>query len=215
MIENEILKIIKNCDDKLPSENELAIKFNVSRFTIRKILNQFYEMGFCYSIKGKGWFKVNEKSKIPIIPNINDSFNVKMNELGYKIENDVICTKYVKNIFFDNYDGNVFEFSILIYVDGIACVKQSTFIKEEYMNDDIYNKLSIDEHYKKLKLNKLQINNIKLHSRIAIDDEIKIVNGYKFIPILILEYDTIQDNQVIDFTRIMYNSNLFYFKISL
>ncbi|KMY59097.1 trehalose operon transcriptional repressor, partial [Geobacillus stearothermophilus] len=40
--------------DKLPSENELAVRYGTSRETIRKALNLLSEHGYIQKMKGKG-----------------------------------------------------------------------------------------------------------------------------------------------------------------
>lgn len=49
--------------NKLPSENELAIKYQCSRLTARKALQSLVEQGIILSKKGKGYFVSNNKSK--------------------------------------------------------------------------------------------------------------------------------------------------------
>ncbi|QNK56126.1 GntR family transcriptional regulator [Paenibacillus sp. PAMC21692] len=49
-------------EEKLPSENELAEKFGVSRITIKKALDGLVEEGIVYRIQGKGSF-VSENGK--------------------------------------------------------------------------------------------------------------------------------------------------------
>jgi GntR family transcriptional regulator of arabinose operon len=49
-------------DERLPSENELAEQFRVSRITIKKALDQLVEEGVVYRIQGKGSF-VSENGK--------------------------------------------------------------------------------------------------------------------------------------------------------
>lgn len=43
-------------NEKIPSENELSTKFNVSRITIKKALEDLVEQGIIYRIQGKGSF---------------------------------------------------------------------------------------------------------------------------------------------------------------
>ncbi|WP_274362886.1 GntR family transcriptional regulator [Paenibacillus thermotolerans] len=49
-------------NDKIPSENELAAEFNVSRITIKNALKQLVEEGLIYRIQGKGSFVSPKKS---------------------------------------------------------------------------------------------------------------------------------------------------------
>lgn len=46
----------KKADQKIPSENELAERFNVSRITVKKALDTLVEDGMIYRIQGKGSF---------------------------------------------------------------------------------------------------------------------------------------------------------------
>jgi len=43
-------------DDRLPSENELAAQFNVSRITVKNALSELTEKGLIYRVQGKGSF---------------------------------------------------------------------------------------------------------------------------------------------------------------
>ena len=60
-------------DAKIPSENALCEEFNVSRHTIRTVLNRFYAMGLIETIPGDGTYlrspsgSLFSKSIIPIV----------------------------------------------------------------------------------------------------------------------------------------------------
>jgi DNA-binding GntR family transcriptional regulator len=41
---------------KLPSENQIAVKFNTSRITAKRALTELQEEGYIYRIQGKGSF---------------------------------------------------------------------------------------------------------------------------------------------------------------
>ncbi|MCZ8511643.1 GntR family transcriptional regulator [Paenibacillus filicis] len=54
-------------NEKIPSENELAAKFNVSRITIKNALLQLIEEGLIYRIQGKGTFiSANKQGEPPV-----------------------------------------------------------------------------------------------------------------------------------------------------
>ena len=67
---------------KLPSEKNLAEKLNISRTTLRKVLETLKEEGFIESLKGSGWFVCNKNilRYIPIIISSDDS-NYRKNEI--------------------------------------------------------------------------------------------------------------------------------------
>lgn len=53
--------------DKIPSENELAEQFNVSRITVKNALNGFVNQGLIYRIQGKGSF-IADNAALPLMP---------------------------------------------------------------------------------------------------------------------------------------------------
>jgi GntR family transcriptional regulator len=50
--------------ERLPSENELAAKFNVSRLTVRQAISQLAQQGFLNSRRGEGTFVTNNDKLI-------------------------------------------------------------------------------------------------------------------------------------------------------
>ena len=72
------------CNDKLPSEKELMVEFNVSRDTIRKSLNMLEQNGYIQKTKGKGSFVLDiNKFDFPVSGVV--SFKEIASELGLKI----------------------------------------------------------------------------------------------------------------------------------
>ena len=63
-IRNWILSKEFNPGDKIPSENELADKFNVSRLTVRQAISQLMQEGFLFTKKGEGTFVTDDKKLI-------------------------------------------------------------------------------------------------------------------------------------------------------
>ncbi len=53
-----------NLGEKIPSENELAAKFNVSRLTIRQAISQLTQEGFLRSKRGEGTFVTDNENLI-------------------------------------------------------------------------------------------------------------------------------------------------------
>ncbi|HZG74567.1 MAG TPA: GntR family transcriptional regulator [Paenibacillus sp.] len=51
-----------NAGDRLPSENDLATRFNVSRITIKKAMDRLEEEGVAYRMQGKGSFVADARS---------------------------------------------------------------------------------------------------------------------------------------------------------
>src|SRR5699024_2353602 len=71
-IYNDIMDSIENKNikpgEKLPSENELMEKYNVSRHTIRKSLDLLEGNGYIHKIKGMGTYVLDvDKLDFPIV----------------------------------------------------------------------------------------------------------------------------------------------------
>lgn len=66
-VRNNIRQSVWQSNDKIPSENELAAKFNVSRITIKNALQELIEAGLIYRIQGKGSFVSKNGSGEPLV----------------------------------------------------------------------------------------------------------------------------------------------------
>ena len=91
-IYNSIVSKIENkeyqCNDKLPSEKELMVEFNVSRDTIRKSLNMLEQNGYIQKTKGKGSFVLDiNKFDFPVSGVV--SFKEIASKLGRDVETKV------------------------------------------------------------------------------------------------------------------------------
>lgn len=73
-------------NDRVPSENELAELLNVPRMVVRKGYERLQEMGYLYSLQGKGSFVRDRRTQIPLALRGDESFSSKMKELGMNYE---------------------------------------------------------------------------------------------------------------------------------
>ncbi|MFC5700174.1 GntR family transcriptional regulator [Cohnella faecalis] len=85
-------------DDKLPSENEFAERFKVPRMTVRKAYLRLQELGYAYSMQGKGNFVKDRHQRIPLALSSRESFSRKMKDLGFDYES--------RNLFCDQIETN-------------------------------------------------------------------------------------------------------------
>lgn len=83
--------------EKMPSENQLAVRFGVTRPEIRKAYERLKEMGYIYSMQGYGSFFSGKKEKIHLTMNDCLSFTEKMNCLGLHFETENIGLQLVKD----------------------------------------------------------------------------------------------------------------------
>lgn len=76
-------------DQKIPTENETAVKYGVSRNEVRVVYKKLKEMGYIYSIRGCGSFFGGKRIKIPLAMGKGIGFSLKIKEMGldYRTEN--------------------------------------------------------------------------------------------------------------------------------
>ena len=123
-IENYYINLIEqnkvSAGEQLPSENEIAAFFNVSRHTVRQALNYLVQEGWIYKERGKGSFfsnkRENEKKKNVavlttyisdyIFPRIISGIEEELRKKGYNlllfssnndIENEKVCLENIIN----------------------------------------------------------------------------------------------------------------------
>jgi GntR family transcriptional regulator len=98
---------------QLPTEDELARNYSVSRVTIRKAKEMLVEEGLIRSIQGSGCY-VNDQetwnSKLPTVHNLNDIFHIGL-KMSFKIHEYgmVPNSKEIKNKLSNPQDRFVFQ----------------------------------------------------------------------------------------------------------
>ncbi len=102
-------------DNKLPTQREMAKQYNVSRFTIQKVVDQLFQMGVVDVIQGSGIFIREKIIKNPLV------FNSLTKSPYTKIDSKVLdfhrrsATKEEAMIF--QMDSDVWEFTRARFVD--------------------------------------------------------------------------------------------------
>lgn len=81
-IEDEIKKGIFKPGEKIPSENEIPAKYNVSKNTARKAIQELLEKGLIYRVQGKGTFvaDIKKENKEDGITRIEEEIKSKPDE---------------------------------------------------------------------------------------------------------------------------------------
>ena len=81
-IKNWIINREYEPGDKIPSENELAKRFNVSRLTVRQAISHLIQEGFLSSKRGEGTFVTRDEN---LINSFSLEFSGFMDDLFYQI----------------------------------------------------------------------------------------------------------------------------------
>lgn len=139
LIKNDIVQAIKtkqlNTDDKILSEAKLCKKYNVSRITVTRAINELVAEDYLYRIQGKGTF-VKGKQLSEGVSQLS-SFTKRMKEKKLKLETRVLETTSVTmpvkmaNFFNLPSDKNVILLKRLRIVDGkLLCLSIAYLMTE-------------------------------------------------------------------------------------
>ena len=139
LIKNDIVQAIKtkqlNTDDKILSEAKLCKKYNVSRITVTRAINELVAEDYLYRIQGKGTF-VKGKQLSEGVAQLS-SFTKRMKEKKLKLETRVLETTSVTmpvkmaNFFNLPSDKNVILLKRLRIVDGkLLCLSIAYLMPE-------------------------------------------------------------------------------------
>lgn len=139
LIKNDIVQAIKtkqlNADDKILSEAKLCKKYNVSRITVTRAINELVAEDYLYRIQGKGTF-VKGKQLSEGVSQLS-SFTKRMKEKKLKLETRVLETTSVTmpvkmaNFFNLPSDKNVILLKRLRIVDGkLLCLSIAYLMPE-------------------------------------------------------------------------------------
>ena len=139
LIKNDIVQAIKtkqlNADDKILSEATLCKKYNVSRITVIRAINELVAEDYLYRIQGKGTF-VKGKQLSEGVAQLS-SFTKRMKEKKLKLKTRVLETASVTmpvkmaNFFNLPSDKNVILLKRLRIVDGeLLCLSIAYLMPE-------------------------------------------------------------------------------------
>jgi len=155
---NQIENGVYETDEKLPSENELANKFDVSRVTIRRALQSLESESIIYRCQGLGSFVSDERAAHDLIK-LTD-FNEDMAKAGLKPSSvvqkfeTVDAPKWLLNLLNIDKGSKVLQIDRLRLGDGEPIAFDSTWLpilygqlldKNELTKSTIYNLL--EENY--------------------------------------------------------------------
>lgn len=211
-------------DDKLPSENELADRFQVPRITIRKAYERLQELGYIYSKQGRGSFVKDRKHQIPLMLSGDVSFSKKMHELGYQLESRTIfCEEieYNKRIFHflgAEETDKVFKIGRLRLIDQTPIALHISFVSEKVF-EDIEEKgpeiTSMFDYYQQKGFSQFSSAPSILSVVFPTKFEREVLDCSSLVPLLVLESGCFDQDSgtVLEYTKILYRSDRFTYGI--
>ncbi len=163
-IKQDITSGVYSSNLKLPSENKLSSKYNVSRITIRKALEQLINEDIIYTKKGSGTYIVQDE-KLLIFKRSTHifSFNNEMNDLNKKASTNVemfeIMTVNEKLASLLNLKINerVYHFKRTRFADNKPIVSEETYMPVSGFEDLTLLDLEKSKYYYVEKIKNRQI----------------------------------------------------------
>ncbi|WP_319468918.1 GntR family transcriptional regulator [uncultured Trichococcus sp.] len=142
----EHIKTNLDIDEKMLSEREICLKYDVSRTTVRAALNELEEMGYIFKRHGKGTFVSGLWKEMQ---NLSEaySFTEQMKQLGKTPHSQVISLEYIvanqdlaKNVGIQEGE-HVYKMKRLRSADGMPMMYETTFIPAYLFPDLTISKL--------------------------------------------------------------------------
>ena len=228
LIIDEITNLLKRKEvsptEKLPSENELALRFDVPRLTVREAFKQLELRGQIYAIKGKGRFVRPPSTLIDLHLNGKESFTEKMERAGHFIQTNnwyvAICMdERIRDELNCPRAQDVYEIARVREINGEAMA-----IHRSYVGEHIFPEISIDAskissmfaYYREHGYTEFGSTRSYLSVVYPTRKEEEILNVSSMIPLLLLESNTIdlQTGQLLEYTEIRYRSDKFIYNLS-
>lgn len=131
-------------DQKLLSERDISLRLKISRYTVRRALDELEKRGYIYKIHGKGTF-VSEKS--PLTP-LNDiySFTDHMKAIGKTPQTDLLEYKIFNSDSFLASKFNIKQGEKVIKLKFLrAADKQPMMIERTYLPYEKFSTLTIEQ----------------------------------------------------------------------
>lgn len=212
-------------DEKLPSANELADKYKVSRIKIRQVYDRLESMGYVYLLQGRGCYLKKRDEHINLVLSGKESFSKKMKESGYTLESkNIICeripyNKYIYNELKAKREDEIYKIGRLRIING-----EPTAIHISYINKKIFpniyedgkNITSIFEYYKEHGY----VDYITEKSILSITyptlKERSYLNCGELVPLMKLESNCIDKKTkvVLEYSQTMYRGDKFKYEIN-
>lgn len=211
-------------NDKLPSDNELSEKYSVPRIKIRRVYERLEQMGYVYSLQGRGRFVKNRNENIALVLSGNESFTKKISEQGYDLESkNIFCEKikYNERIYREmsaDKEDEIYKIGRLRIVNGepiaihISYVSKKTF---EFIDEEGKNIKSMFEYYRNKGFTKYLTEKSALLISYPTSEERNYLKCGELVPVVKLETNCKDEEKgiVLEYTEILYRGDRFKYEI--
>ncbi len=224
-LENLLLRKIEREEirigDLIPSENELAKEFSVSRMTAKKAIDLLAIKGLVERIKGKGTYVIGKDKKIELPLNRLRGFTQKVKEMGLEPENIVPvlekrkANEKIANLLGINVEEEIWYMERIRQIGCTPAVFEQSYIAVSLLpnlkREDLLN--SKFEYVKKQGL-EISDSDREISAEIPNDYVASSLQLKRNEPILLAECITyLKNGKVLEYSTIYYNQKKYRFKL--
>jgi len=222
---SQILSGEYRAHEKLPSENEIADRYKVPRMTARKAYEKLEELGYIYKKQGKGSYAQDRRRQIELVLSGDVSFSQKMTEKGYDFHSENIFCEKIK------YDKEIYDFLEAPPEERVFKVGRLRFIDRQpiaihisYVAKSLFRDIdqegaritSMFKYYNSKGYEQFCSKPSILSVSFPTESQRELLGCTYLIPLLVLESGCIdqRSGRVLDYTRIFYRSDRFFFCVN-
>lgn len=211
---------------KLPSDNFLAEKYGVSRIKIRRIYEMLEDMGYIYSLQGRGRFFKGKSEHIELVLSGNESFSKKLKSKGYDlVTKNIFCERipYNKKVYTElkvERDIPIYRIGRLRIVGGEPIAIHISYLPSSIF-PNIYEEgegiTSVFDYYESKGFGNYISKKNLLSLGYPIFKESEYLQCGELVPVLKLETNCIDEkrNIILEYTEILYRGDKFKYEINL
>lgn len=208
--------------DVVPSERELAERYNVSRMTVRQAINNLVNDGYLVRQRGKGTFVANSKIEQGLqgLTSFSEDMRARgMNPSSKLLEFNLIQAPAAIAIKLAINEGEpIYELKRIRLADDLPMAYEMLYISQQLV-PNLTKEIVSSSIYEYIE-NELKINITKgeqsLEASIARKNEAAILQIKEGAPVLLIERTSYMDNQKpLEFVQSVYRGDRYKFKIEM
>ncbi len=221
-IEKFIVNKIKNeeyeADKKIPSELDLAKRFNVSRMTARKAIENLVSKNYLYKVERQGSFVVNHNEKSEILLDEMIGFNKRVLRDGKNPSTKVLKFELkkpdnlIKEKMFLTDQDKVYHFERSRYIDNKPIAFEVGYMPQrlvELSKKDLESSLHEFISRNKLEIKKMKKEYMAMVPDNKIRDILELKNNTAVFNVEFTSF--IKSSEVVQYTKVYYNQNKYKF----
>jgi GntR family transcriptional regulator len=223
-IMNKIVSGELSPGEKLPSENELSLRYQLPRITVRKNLNYLEEMGYLATAQGKGRFVQSRKKQLRLDLSGEKSFTDKMKEEGLNLESiqvfleAVPYTEKLYDLLGLQPEEALYKTGRLRIVEGDPVALHISYIPASLfpgLLDELNHFSSLFGYFRSKGFDRFSSTKATLSVTFPTEEEQDLLYCPPLVPLLLVETDTLEGEkgQRLQASKILYRSDIFQYNL--